>query len=299
VLRAAAGRPVLATPVLREVEPPPIAPPPPRVVGNRATGTMARVGAPPRRSTSTWVLVALSVLGILAVIALGAGLYLAGRPQMSQVPNLIGATQAEANARLAEAKLNGNGSVVAQGGCTKDKVFAQDPKAGDQLEQGKTVTYSICGGPATTNVPQLIGLTAAAAEEQIRQAGLTPSPQTVDGPVDQKGKVIQADPAPGTSVAKGSTVRISISAGNQNKVPDVKGLDPEAAKARLADAGFTNVHTAINTDPPPGLAGKAILTTPQAGALAKLTDQITIQVGATTPPSSAPPKSPSPSSSGA
>jgi len=299
VLRAAAGRPVLATPVLREVEASPLAPPPPRVVGNRQTGTMARVGTQSRRRTSTWVLVALSILGILAVIALGAGLYLAGRPQMEQVPNLIGATQAEASSKLAAASLNGNGTVVANGGCTKDKVFDQDPKPGAQLEQGKTVNYSICGGPGSTNVPPLIGLSQADAEKAVRDAGLTPSSQTVDGPVDQKGKVIQVDPAVGSSVAKGSTVRISISAGNQTKVPDVRGLDPDTAKARLRDAGFTNVKTTTNTAPPPGLEGKAILTTPSAGSLAKLTDLVTIQIGANTPPSSPPAsKSPSPGASG-
>src|SRR2546423_4450127 len=71
LLLAAAGRPVLATPVMREIEPAPLPPPPPRVIGNRPTGTMARVGTPSRRRTSTWVLVGLSILGILAVIALG------------------------------------------------------------------------------------------------------------------------------------------------------------------------------------------------------------------------------------
>ena len=302
VLRAAAGRPVLATPVLRDVEAPPLPPPPPRVIGNRPTGTMARVGTPSRRRTSTWVLVGLSILGILAVIALGAGLYLAGRPQMSPVPDLIGATRDQANSKLAAVRLNGNGTVVANGSCTKDKVFDQDPKAGAQLEQGKTVNYSICGGPGTTTVPRLLGLSQQDAEDQVKAAGLNPASQTIDGPIDQKGKVIQADPQVGSNVARGTTVHIYVSAGNEAKVPEVRGLDPDAARAKLADAGFTNVGTALNTDPPPGLAGKAIVTTPGAGTLAKVGDRITIQIGANTPPSSAPPSkssSPSPGTLGA
>src|SRR6266545_3939175 len=173
VLRAANGRPVLATPVLRGMEAPPLPPRPPRVAGARPTGTMARVGAPPRRRTSTWVVVALSVLGVLAVIALGAGLYLAGKPQMSQVPSLIGATQAEADARLADAKLTGKGSVVLHDNCTRDRVFDQDPKAGVQLEQGKTVSYSICGGQDTTSVPPLLGMDRAQAEKALRDRQLT------------------------------------------------------------------------------------------------------------------------------
>src|SRR5256886_4278172 len=112
LLRAAAGRPVLATPVMREVETAPLPPQPPRLVGNRTTGTMARVGNTQRRRTSTRVLAALSIPGMLAVIALGVGLYLAGRPQATPVPSLIGLTQPEAQAQLAEEKLNGNGKVV-------------------------------------------------------------------------------------------------------------------------------------------------------------------------------------------
>src|SRR2546429_2861716 len=65
LLRAAAGRPVLATPVMRESDPPPLPPQPPRVIGNRHTGTMAR-GNVPHRRTSNWVLVALSLLRMLA-----------------------------------------------------------------------------------------------------------------------------------------------------------------------------------------------------------------------------------------
>jgi beta-lactam-binding protein with PASTA domain/predicted Ser/Thr protein kinase len=298
VLRAAAGRPVLATPVMREMDHPPLPPQPPRVVGNRQTGTMARVGGPQRRRTSTGALVALTILGILAIMALGAGLYLAGRPQMSPVPNLIGTTRAEADALLGQVKLNGKGTVVANGSCTKDKVFDQDPKAGEQLEQGKIVSYSICGGPGTANVPQLLGLDQAHAEKAVRDAGLNPAVVKIDGLVDQKDKVIKAEPAEGTPIPKGQTVTISLSLGNQNKVPDVKGLDENTAKQRLAQAGFTNVRTAINNDPPAGYAGKAIVTTPQAGTVSKLSETITIQVGAAVAASPSATKSPSPSASG-
>ncbi|OLB75311.1 MAG: serine/threonine protein kinase [Actinobacteria bacterium 13_2_20CM_2_71_6] len=299
LLRAAAGRPVLATPVMREVETAPLPPQPPRLVGNRNTGTMARVGNTQRRRTSTWVLVALSILGMLAVIALGVGLYLAGRPQESPVPSLIGMTQPEAQAKLAEVKLNGNGKVVPNSGCTKDKVFEQDPKAGEQLQQGKTVNYSVCGGPGTTSVPKLLGLDELNAKTALTNVGLTPKVETTDGLVSLKDKVVRSDPAESSAVAKGSVVTVYLSKGNQNKVPDVKGMDEATAKATLASAGFTNVRTAINTDPPPGLAGKAILTTPGANTVANLTDQVSIQIGANTPPTTPPPtKSPSPNPSG-
>src|SRR5439155_12179304 len=114
----------LATPVLRGADPPPLAPQPPRVVGNRHTGTIARV--PPRRGPSSGALIALTLLGVLAVAALGVGLYLASKPQLSAVPQLVGLTSAQAQIKLEQAKLNGKSTTVA-GNCDKDKVISQDP----------------------------------------------------------------------------------------------------------------------------------------------------------------------------
>jgi beta-lactam-binding protein with PASTA domain/predicted Ser/Thr protein kinase len=298
VLRAANGRPVLATPVMRDLEPAPLPPPPPRVAGSRPTGTMARVGGPPRRRTSTWVLVALSILGILAVIALGAGLYLAGKPQLVHVPNLYGATRDEAETKLAGAHLNGKPKVTTDKGCTKDKVFRQDPAAGQEVKQGDTVSYDICAGPGTTTVPQLVGLTQSAAEKQLSDKGLTANVQMVDGLATDKDHVIGVDPAEGTNVNVGSSVTIRISKGNQAKVPDVKGQDEATAKQQLQEAGFTNFKTTTNPDPPPGFAGKVIGTTPGAGQQVKTDTQIIINVGASAPtqPSSNPPTSKPPSS---
>jgi eukaryotic-like serine/threonine-protein kinase len=290
LLRAVNGRPVLATPAMREPEPMPMPAPPPRVVGNRNTGTMARVNVQ-RRRTSNWVVVALSLLGILAVIALGAGLYLAGRPQQSPVPSLVGLTAPQAQAKLDAAKLNGRSSVVSTGGCDKDKVFVQDPKAGVRLNQGQTVTYSVCGGPGTVPVPQLIGLDRQHAETQVRQAGLVPQIVFVDGPKDEKDKVISVAPKEGTAVTPGSAVQVNISKGNENTIPDLNGADPADARRQLQGLGFTNIRQSTGINPPPGMAGKVLYTIPAAGSTPKLTDQVVIVVGANQQPS------PSPSSS--
>ena len=291
LLRAASGRPVLATPVLREPHVTIPLPSPPRVVGNRHTGTMQRVNVQRRRNSNA-VLVALSILGILAVVALGTGLYLAGRPQQSAVPPLIGLTQPEAEAALSAAKLNGSPKVVANGTCAKDKIFTQDPQAGVQIVQGHTVSYEVCGGPETVKVPGLVGLNRQSAEDQVRSAGLVPAVDYIDGPVTQKDRVVSVDPAEGQTVAKGSTVKVRLSKGNQRTMPDVTGLSLEDARRKLEDLGFTNIRPpSTNINPPPGMAGKVTSQTPTKDALLKLGDPISLVVGAT-----APSPSPSPSS---
>jgi serine/threonine-protein kinase len=295
LLRAASGRPVLATPVLRGARAPVPVAPPPRVVGNRHTGTMQRVNVQ-RRRTSSWVLVVLSILGILAVVALGAGLYLAGRPQESAVPSLIGLTQPEAEQALNTAKLNGSPKVVADSSCPKDKVFQQDPRPGVQLVQGRTVSYNICGGPGSVAVPQLVGLDRQHAETQVRSAGLLPTVDYIDGLVSQKDHVASVEPAEGTTVPKGSTVKVHLSKGNQNAIPDLTGMTYEEARRTLSNLGFTNIRPPLtNINPPAGLAGKVTSQTPTKDTVIKLTDPISIVVGATAPSPPAPSASPSPS----
>jgi eukaryotic-like serine/threonine-protein kinase len=286
LLRAAAGRPVLATPVLREADPPAL-PQPPRVIGNRHTGTMARVN-PPRRGPSSAALIALALLGVLAVAALGVGLYLAGKPQLASVPQLVGLTPADAQLKLEQAKLNGKSTVVAGSGCEKGKVISQDPQPGSQLAQGRTVSYNVCGGPDMVLVPQLLNLDQQHAENALRAAGLVPSVSSKDGLAAQKDHVIGSDPAEGASVQKGSVVKVYLSNGLQNTMPDVSGLTYDEAKAKLRSLGFTSFKQSTNINPPPGFAGKVINTVPGAGSVAKVTDVVTIVVGATE-------KSPSPS----
>src|SRR5262245_54639337 len=85
IMRAAAGRPVIATPVMSQDErtsmmaPPMVRIPPPARVPSRV--------AERRRRSSAWVIVALTLLGVLAVAALTAGLYL-GRTPTTRVPDL-------------------------------------------------------------------------------------------------------------------------------------------------------------------------------------------------------------------
>src|SRR5207249_2341658 len=118
---------------------------------------------PPRRGPSSGALIALTLLGVLAVAALGVGLYLASKPQLSAVPQLVGLTSAQAQIKLEQAKLNGKSTTVA-GNCDKDKVISQDPQAGIQLAQGRTVSYNVCGGPDMVLVPQLMNLDQQHAE---------------------------------------------------------------------------------------------------------------------------------------
>src|SRR4051812_32237051 len=117
LLRAAAGRPVLATPVMREADHTAMIASP---SANRGASTQltARVAPPPRRS-NTWIAVALTLLGALAVAALGIGLVVANRhgQTLVPVPDLKDRTAAEANQLLVNAKLKPVSSNITDPAC--------------------------------------------------------------------------------------------------------------------------------------------------------------------------------------
>jgi serine/threonine protein kinase/beta-lactam-binding protein with PASTA domain len=303
LLRAANGRPVMATPVMRmDHQPTMPIPPQTRVIGNRPTGTMARVSNGNRRRTSTWILVALGVLGLLAVTALAIGLFLQGRTSMVTVPNLYGLTKDQADAALASSKLTGSSQAVPDPQCPRDKVFKQDPNAGARVAEQTLVSYSICAGPGSVAVPPVVGQTQDDAVAALRAAGLVPQVNQVDGLKKDAGKVISTNPTPGTSVQKGSQVVLSVSRGNQVVVPDLTGLTEQEARQRLMDLGFSadNIETIPNNNPGPGQVGRVTGQIPSANRTVSLADTYKIIVGANNnnnpPPSSAPTTS-SPSAS--
>ncbi|HKT01406.1 MAG TPA: Stk1 family PASTA domain-containing Ser/Thr kinase, partial [Rugosimonospora sp.] len=210
LLRAAAGRPVMATPVMREAERMPLAPPPPRVVGPRNTGVVARVGNPKRRRASTWALVALTLLGLLAVGALGAGIWLANRTPTARVPDLLNKTDAEAMASLEGVNLGGRAIPVQNCQLSPGKVLSQNPQAGQQVPQRSLVTYNVCTAPGTALVPNLTDDSQADAQSQLDKLGLKAAFDHVDSDKAQD-TVVNTEPAAGAKVPAGSQVLVHLS----------------------------------------------------------------------------------------
>jgi serine/threonine protein kinase len=277
VLRAAAGRPVLATPLLREDETA-VASTPARAGGAR--NTLARVGDARRRKTSGWVIAALSTLGVLAVVALTVGLILANKPKNANVPDLSGMTQAEAISALQAVKLNGKpGAPIYNSDCAVDKVVSQIPEKGTKLDQGQDVTFSLCGGKPTTKVPNIIGSNKAGATQSLTLAKLKAEFVEVDGEPKTKDQVVATDPAPESPIAEGAIVKVSISKGNLKPVPNVVNKTEVQAKAQLEAEGFTVVVKDGQTFPPgdPNI-GKVLSQDPGPSDGPKPADRTTVTI---------------------
>ena len=169
-------------------------------------------------------------------------LVISSGPQMVTVPKVEGLTQDAATTAITAAKLTG-GTVTQQTSNTvaAGNVISQDPASGNSVAQGSPVNLVISSGPQMVTVPNVEGLTQAAATTAITAAKLT------GGTVTQQssntvatGNVISQDPASANSVAQGSPVNLVISSGPQMvTVPNVEGLPQDAATTAITAVKLT------------------------------------------------------------
>jgi serine/threonine-protein kinase len=276
LLRAANGRPVMATPVMSEAETIAMSAAPARPMGP-PTRPVARVGDARRRRASAWVLAALSALGVLAVVALVAGLLLSNQDKTEPiaVPNLLGKQPAVAQAELQQlGLLMTTGEPVKSSDCTPQTIAKQNPESGGELEEGQAVTVNICAGPETVVVPNLVGSSWANVEKALKNLGLDPQRAVVDS-VEPKDEVLSVEKA-GQEVAKNTPIRVEVSNNALRRVPNVVGLSQGEAEDRLQDAGFRVDVRAGDEDA--DHAGEVSDQDPNANQTAKLNSTVRIVV---------------------
>ncbi|MDG4762960.1 Stk1 family PASTA domain-containing Ser/Thr kinase [Solwaraspora sp. WMMD406] len=290
LLRAATGRPVHATPVLREDE----------TVAMAAAGATQRIpagGSGPRR-TSPGVIAGLSVLGVLAVVALAAGLIWANsgdeQPQLVVLPSLVGQPIEEAQRQLLSLNLNPVPTTAEDPDCTLNNVVAQSPEPGE-VEPGSEVQLTVCAGPGMVQVPSLEGYTRSGAENALIDLELVPEFVPVDS-ADPKDQVVRV-PDEGEMVEVGSTVVVEISLGNIRNVPNVVGSTQSEAISILERAGF-DPQVVEGQEVDPADAGRVTSQDPNGGQ-AKVNSRVEIVVSQPREVEETPsptPSSPAPSS---
>jgi eukaryotic-like serine/threonine-protein kinase len=289
-LRAVAGRPVLATPVMPAAETMAMTGPTMRQQAVATTVTRPVPGMPPRppeRRTSSWVMAVLAALAVLAVVALGIGLLLANRnngdktetPPTVAMPNLIGKSEEEARAQLAQQNFSSVtvGAPIENDNCDNPTVQKQTPTQGTQIRVDQPVSFQLCKSPDKVRVPNnLVGFTREAAAAALEQQGLKADFKNVDSdrPVNTVTDVEKA----GDEVDPGTTITLSISRGNLVPVPSVLGRSQEDAVQALQQAGFNANVKAGDQSPTPG-----IVSAQSPGAGKKLAKGKTVTIEITQP----------------
>jgi serine/threonine-protein kinase len=141
------------------------------------------------------------------------------------------------------------------------------------------VSYKLCLPPEQVTVPNnLVGSTKEVADAALRERNLTPQYKEVNSS-KQAGIVTNVQHA-GDKVDPGTTIQVSISKGNQLKMPKVTGQSEETALALLDQAGdgTFNVSQKQVAATDPSQVGTVVAQDPQPGATVEKGDKVTITV---------------------
>ena len=131
-------------------------------------------------------------------------------PATVRVPSLVGMRAAAARERLRALGLRPRQRPVVSSS-PAGEVVGQSPSAGAELREGGAVTLRVSTGPASVAVPDVIGMTEAAAIRELEAAGFLVT--VVDEPIaepTEDGFVVGQNPPAGTDRRKGSTVTITV-----------------------------------------------------------------------------------------
>ncbi len=264
-----AVRPTLPSPDQRTQIIPPVEqptqmlPPAPRVdpPTERATRTsvQSRPATPPpapvkRRRTGMIVAILLTALVLAGAVA--AALFTdVGRQSQVAIPSVIGQTEAEATAMLSKdftvrSETRANETYLA------GQVIGTDPEAGTRVAKGSDVTLLVSSGPATADVPDVVGKTEAEATATLKQAGFTVAPSEQFSADAPKGEVVSQTPAGNATAPSGSAVKIVVSKGpDLVTVPSLSLMTEAEAKSALEKKGLKlgKKSTRESTKRDPGL----------------------------------------------
>jgi len=114
-------------------------------------------------------------------------------------------------------------------------------KPGDSVVKGTTVALNISTGPALRDIPDLTTMTVEMATAKLGELGLVVAvePEKKPHPEIPADQVSAQVPAAGEKVAKGTTVALTVSAGQQRTlIPDIYGRPLEVVKERLERYGM-------------------------------------------------------------
>lgn len=194
------------------------------------------------------------------------------------VPKVVGMQLDAALAALKAAGLEGTATAV-RSTQPKNKVLIQTPAPGTKGKRGLVVRLQVSGGPnaalppptetsktAQGAVPNVVGMTLAAAESALSRAGLKAA-ASYKPSAQPRDQVIGQDPAAGAKLPRGRTVNLTVSGGKGvSTVPNVVGLTQDAATAKLEGLGFVTASQPATPAESKGHAAGTVLRQSPGGS---------------------------------
>src|SRR3954454_23978538 len=203
------------------------------------------------------LLVLMAALAGTFLLFFGISMRVALRSREVQVPQLVGRTVNDATQALLDLGL---AMQVDDNRPADDKVPAgsimqQDPPAGVQARQQRTIRVWVSSGARTTTVPILVGQTERTAKIRLQQDGLEVASvsefRSPDYPADA---VVAQDPPPSSRAPRVSLLLNRGEEATDYVMPDVIGMEGERVAEVLRSRGFrvAIVGSQPYPDVPPG-----------------------------------------------
>lgn len=157
------------------------------------------------------------------------------------VPSFVGQTLTDANAEIGRLKLS---SAVVDHTVSdrypKDVVIMQRPSAGDEVRQGRQISFVISDGILARLMPDLRYQSMREVQLDLSRTRLALGKVTyAKSDLIPEGHVISQAPAPLVNVHEGDVVTLVVSQGGQPnlRVPDFVGLSIDQARTLAASSG--------------------------------------------------------------
>jgi serine/threonine-protein kinase len=157
------------------------------------------------------------------------------------VPSFVGQTLSDANAEVNRLKLSSAAvDHTISDRYPKGVVIMQRPNAGDQVRQGRQISFVISDGILARLMPDLRYQSLREVQLDLSRTHLAMGKISyAKSDIIPDGHVIAQQPMPLTSVQEGDTVTLTVSSGGKAslRVPDFVGLTIDQARQLAANAG--------------------------------------------------------------
>ncbi|UZN23460.1 PASTA domain-containing protein [bacterium 3DAC] len=176
---------------------------------------------------------------IWGVIGLGMYYWLTDRERVSvgrRAPDVSDMYISDAITKLWESDLSFDIKPI-QADISVGYVVAQIPVPGTLMGSGEKVTLIVSTGLNTATVPAVVGMDAADAIKKVRDAGLRVK-DVIEVPDGGNFVVKSITPGPGSKLALGEGVVLTVSIPEEVRVPYVVGLPLPIAEKKITDVGL-------------------------------------------------------------
>ena len=189
-------------------------------------------------------------------------------PDDAKVPQVVGLLYDEAVNRLEAAGFKAKtGEERFVELAPKTTVLAQSPPPGSTEPRGSEIILDVSAGQRQLQVPPIVGLTQALAQDAIEKAGLEVGDVSERESESARGAVLEMSPTAGTPVAPSTRVDLVVSSGPPAvNAPDVVGQSYSSARLMLEQVGLKLGDVVTDSLATSSIPQSVISQTPAAGA---------------------------------